>query len=174
MAPELDVNIKLEALRGGGVQTFEVAAESEPPDVIFWDNRVFRYQRTDGVWDQKKHVYRESTARSLSKDGSKLHQASVGKYSAPPRAEPPPPDTTEIDAEARKLSLSLTAGQLEQLKRVRERGGYPSSKAALVAGLELLERGGAISNDALLNMLSKRLRGLEAAPVQGNVVGMKA
>lgn len=160
------MNIKLEALRGGGVQTFEVAGDSEPPDVIFWDNRVFRYQRTDGVWDQKRHVYRESTACTLSEDGAKFHPASVGVYAAAPAPAPTEVDDTELDAEMRKLSMTLTAGQMEQLKRLRERDAYPNTKAVLMAGLELLERGGALSNDALISMLSKRLRGLEAVPTQ--------
>lgn len=168
------MNIKLEALRGGGVQTFEVAADGDPPDVIFWDNRAYRYQRTDGVWDQKKHVYRESSACRLTEDGGKFEAAGVGEYAAVSAPEPALVDEADFDKELRKLSLSLTAGQLEQLKRLRERGGHASNKAVLMAGLDLLERGGAISNDALITMLSKRLRGLEAAPQQGKVVGLKA
>ncbi len=154
------MNIKLEALRGGGGQSFEVAAESDPPDVLFWDNRVFRYQRTDGVWDQKKHVYRESTASFLSQDGVRFEPFVPSERIAP---EPPKaaPVESDYDAALKKLSFTLTAAQLEQLKRIRERGNYPSNKAALIAGLELLERGGSISNEALISMLSKRLRGLD-------------
>lgn len=154
------MNIKLEAQRGGGVQTFDVSSESDPPDVIFWDNRVFRYQRTDGVWDQKKHVYKEASAACLSEDGSKLQPAAIGELAAPAAPQPPAPDA-DFDEELRKVSLSLTAPQADMLKRMRERGGFPSNKAALLAGLEALERGGALSNDALLAMLSKRLRGVD-------------
>jgi hypothetical protein len=63
---------------------------------------------------------------------------------------------------ARQFTLTLTAKQAEKLQRVREQGGYPNFKAALLAGLEAIEKGGVLNNDALLALLAKRLRGARA------------
>src|SRR5689334_23844640 len=63
--PEADVQIKLETQRGEAVHTADTAFDNDPPDVVFWNGRTFRLLRTDGVWDHKKHVYREASVHDL-------------------------------------------------------------------------------------------------------------
>jgi hypothetical protein len=157
---ERHVNIKLEEQRGGAVHTFDVATETTPPDVVFWDNRVFRYLRTDGVWDQKKHVYREATAHSLTDAGDKFVTPNGVPHITVPHLEAPREGADDEVEDIRKLNVSLTAKQAALLQQVRDAGGYASNKAAIIAGLEELEKASALSNEALLTLLAKRLRGM--------------
>lgn len=53
--------VKLEGLQGAALHTLEVEMAATPPDVLILGRRVFRFVRTDGVWDKKSHVYREAT-----------------------------------------------------------------------------------------------------------------
>lgn len=54
--------VKLEGLSGGTLHTVEIAMGAAPPDVLLVGRKIFRYLRTDGVWDRKAHVYREAIA----------------------------------------------------------------------------------------------------------------
>lgn len=145
------MHIKLETQRGEAIHTAETALEADPPDVVVWNGRTFRLLRTDGVWDHKKHVYREATVHDLG---------------GPPQAETSPPaqaPVAETPANAKKpktdrqLSAVLTREQAELLKRVKARGAFTSPKAAIIAGLEALDEKHAMSNDALLKLLAERL-----------------
>jgi hypothetical protein len=154
------LNIKLETDRGAHVHAAEIAHEGDPPDVIFWDKRVFRYVRTDGVWDQKKHVYREAVPLSLTaRQNARRAMAALETQMAQQAAA----KDAAAAREGRTITLNLTKPQAEQLMRARERGGYASNKAALVAGLEALDKADALTNDALLAVLARRLRGVTPA-----------
>lgn len=133
------MNVKLEDARGALLHAADVpAGEAEPPEAILWRGRVFRFARTDGLWDQKKHVYREASLLDLGGE-----------------AEPAP---AEPEEEAR-INVNLSPAQADLLKRVRQRGQFPTNKAALLAGLDALDHQGALSNEALISMIAKRLRG---------------
>ncbi len=140
------MNLKLEGRRGGLVHTLEAAIEEgEPPETIIWNRRVFRFARTDGVWDQKKHVYREATVFD------------AGESATEESAESACADAHEPE-DTRSVSLNLSPPQAALLQRVRDRGGYANNKAALLAGLKLLDSAGVMNNEALLALLAKRLR----------------
>jgi hypothetical protein len=145
------VQIKLETQRGEAVHTAETAFEADPPDVVVWNGRTFRLLRTDGVWDHKKHVYREATVHDLG--GAPQAEAPGG--AAAPAGE------TSLSAKKpktdRQLNAVLTREQAELLKRVKARGAFTSPKAAIIAGLEALDEKHAMSNDALLKLLAERL-----------------
>ncbi len=144
------MQIKLETQRGEAVHTAETAFEADPPDVVVWNGRTFRLLRTDGVWDHKKHVYREATVHDLG---------------GAPQAEAPgaaaPAGETALSAKKpksdRQLNAVLTREQAELLRRVKARGAFTSPKAAVIAGLEALDEKHAMSNDALLKLLAERL-----------------
>jgi hypothetical protein len=145
------VNIKLESTRGEAVHTAQGAFEADPPDVMVWNGRIFRFVRTDGIWDQKKHIYREASVHDLG---------SVPQDGADPAAPAPAPEPTlngKKPKSDRQVSANLTAAQAELLKRVKARGAFTSPKAALIAGLEALDEKHAMSNDALLKLLAERL-----------------
>lgn len=57
--------VKLEGLQGAALHTLEVEMAATPPDVLLLGRRVFRFVRTDGVWDKKSHVYREATTQKI-------------------------------------------------------------------------------------------------------------
>jgi hypothetical protein len=137
------VNIKLETPRGEAVHAAQVAFAADPPEIMLWNGRVFRLLRTDGVWDRKKHVYREAEVHDLG--------------SAPAPAEPAASVNGKKAKTDRRLSAVLTPAQAALLKRVRARGAYASPKAALLAGLEALDKKHSLSNDALLKLLAERL-----------------
>lgn len=141
------MNVKLEDARGALLHAADLPArgEGEPPEVISWCGRMFRFARTDGLWDQKKHVYREASFLDLGGEAEPETEA------APVEEE----DTAHISA-------SLTAAQSDLLKRVRQLGQFPNNKAALMAGLDALEHQSALSNEALISMIAKRLRGAGA------------
>lgn len=139
------VNVKLEDARGALLHAADVPnGDGEPPDVVAWGGRVFRFARTDGLWDQKKHVYREASLLDL------------GGEEAAPVVEAVEEDTTRISA-------TLSEAQAALLKRVRQRGSYANNKAALLAGLDALDHQVALSNEALISMIAKRLRGTGAS-----------
>ena len=144
------MQIKLETQRGEAVHTAETAFEADPPDVVVWNGRTFRLLRTDGVWDHKKHVYREASVHDLG---------GAPQAEAAPAAAPAP--ETALNAQKpktdRQLSAVLTREQAELLKRVKARGAFTSPKAAIIAGLEALDEKHAMSNDALLKLLAERL-----------------
>ena len=144
------MQIKLETQRGEAVHTAETAFEADPPDVVVWNERTFRLLRTDGVWDHKKHVYREASVHDLG---------GAPQAEAAPAAAPAP--ETALNARKpktdRQLSAVLTREQAELLKRVKARGAFSSPKAAIIAGLEALDEKHAMSNDALLKLLAERL-----------------
>ena len=143
------MQIKLETQRGEAVHAAETAFDNDPPDVVLWAGRTFRFVRTDGIFDQKKHVYREANVHDLG--GASQAEASP----AAPAAE------TALNAKKpksdRQLSAALTREQAELLKRVKARGAFTSPKAAIIAGLEALDEKHAMSNDALLKLLAERL-----------------
>lgn len=157
----LNLNIKLETDRGVHVHTADIERGGDPPDVIFWDSRVFRYVRTDGVWDQKKHVYREAESFSINAE-QRAEQAIAALEADQERAAVTARCSEELDG--RKFSLNLTKPQAQLLAALRERHGHASNKATLVAALEALDKASALNNDALLALLAKRLRGV--APSQ--------
>jgi hypothetical protein len=153
------LNIKLETDRGAHLHAAEIPREGDPPDVLFWDKRVFRYVRTDGVWDQKKHVYREVQAFSLNAAESSIQAIAALEVEqertalAARKAE---------EQNGRKITLNLTKPQADLLTALRERHGHASNKATVVAALDALEKASALNNDALLALLAKRLRGVGA------------
>ncbi len=152
------MNLKLENQRQVIVHTVDVEADPDaPPDAVVWESRVYRYVRTDGLFDQKKHVYREATivvvadpavaSGGADETVTELAQAQL-HAEARARAEG-----------ARKLEVTLSARQTALLQRVRAQGGYPNFKATLIAGLDALDKGVTLNNEALLGLLAKRLRG---------------
>jgi len=143
------VQIKLETQRGEAVHTAETAFEADPPDVVVWNGRTFRLLRTDGVWDHKKHVYREASVHDLG--GASQAEAAPAAPAAETALNAKKPKTD------RQLSAALTREQAELLKRVKARGAFTSPKAAIIAGLEALDEKHAMSNDALLKLLAERL-----------------
>jgi choline dehydrogenase-like flavoprotein len=155
------LNIKLETDRGVHIHAAEIPREGEPPDVLFWDGRVFRYVRTDGVWDQKKHVYREATSSSLNASQN-AEQAIAALEAAQERTALAAHSAEEQDG--RKVSLNLTKPQAALLGALRERHGHASNKATIIAALEAFDKASALNNDALLALLAKRLRGIGPAP----------
>lgn len=156
------MNLKLENQRQVIVHTVDVEVEADPPpDAVIWETRLYRYVRTDGVWDQKKHVYREATVLTLAdQNGTAAPETDEAILEiARTKAEA---EARERAEGARQFTLTLTAKQSEKLRRVREQGGYPNFKAVLLAGLEAIEKGAVLNNDALLALLAKRLRGARA------------
>ena len=143
------MQIKLETQRGEAVHTAETAFEADPPDVVVWNGRTFRLLRTDGVWDHKKHVYREASVHDLG--GASQAEAAPAAAAAETALNAKKPKTD------RQLSAALTREQAELLKRVKARGAFTSPKAAIIAGLEALDEKHAMSNDALLKLLAERL-----------------
>ena len=143
------MQIKLETQRGEAVHTAETAFEADPPDVVVWNGRTFRLLRTDGVWDHKKHVYREASVHDLG--GAPQAEAAPAAPAAETALNGKKPKTD------RQLSAVLTREQAELLKRVKARGAFTSPKAAIIAGLEALDEKHAMSNDALLKLLAERL-----------------
>lgn len=146
------MNIKLESLRGEVVHAAEGAFDADPPDVVRWNGRIYRFVRTDGIFDQKKHVYREASVHDLP--GTAQDGAVNGVETAP---TPEPPLNGKKVKDDRQVSANLTAAQAALLKRVKARGAYGSPKAALIAGLEALDEKHDMSNDALLKLLAERL-----------------
>ena len=145
------MQIKLETQRGEAVHTAETAFEADPPDVVVWNGRIFRFVRTDGIWDQKKHIYREASVHDL---GSAPQN---GADAAAPMPAPEPALNGKKTKSDRQISANLTAAQADLLKRVKARGAFTSPKAALIAGLEALDEKHTLSNDALLKLLAERL-----------------
>lgn len=143
------MDIKLESLRGEVVHTAPTAFDADPPDVIVWSGRTFRFVRTDGIFDQKKHVYREASVHDLG--GAPIN----GSASEP--ETPPVALNGKKPKDERQVSATLTVAQAALLKRVKSRGAYSSPKAALIAGLEALDEKHDMSNDALLKLLAERL-----------------
>ena len=145
------MNIKLETQRGEAIHAAEAAFEADPPDVVVWNGRTFRFVRTDGIFDQKKHVYREASIHDL---GSAPQN---GAEAAAPAPAPEPTLNGKKPKNDRQVSANLTAAQADLLKRVKARGAFTSPKAALIAGLEALDEKHTLSNDALLKLLAERL-----------------
>lgn len=145
------MNIKLESQRGEAIHAAEGAFEADPPDVVVWNGRIFRFVRTDGIWDQKKHIYREASVHDL---GSAPQN---GADAAVPTPAPEPSLNGKKTKSDRQVSANLTAAQADLLKRVKARGAFASPKAALIAGLEALDEKHTLSNDALLKLLAERL-----------------
>ena len=152
------MQIKLETQRGEAVHTAETAFDNDPPDVVLWNGRTFRLLRTDGVWDHKKHVYREASVHDL---GGAPQNSAEGEAVNGVDAAAAPADETKLNGKKpksdRQLSAALTREQAELLKRVKTRGAFGSPKAAVIAGLEALDEKHAMSNDALLKLLAERL-----------------
>ncbi|MBI3438251.1 MAG: hypothetical protein HY054_06310 [Proteobacteria bacterium] len=155
------MDIKLESQRGEVVHAAPTAFDADPPDVVLWCGRTYRFVRTDGIFDQKKHVYREASVHDLggvpqdgAGDGSAEHTVNgAGAASAPEAA----PLNGKKPKDDRQVSATLTAAQAALLKRVKARGAYASPKATIIAGLEALDEKHALSNDALLKLLAERL-----------------
>ena len=146
------MNIKLETKRGETVYAGEATLAGEAPDVLIWAGRVFRFVRTDGIWDQTKHVYCEASVHDM---GDAL---GVAPEAPPPEAAPEaPPSAGKKTKDDRQISATLSAAQAALLKRVKARGAFASPKAALIAGLEALDEKHTLSNDALLKLLAERL-----------------
>ena len=150
------MQIKLETQRGEAVHTADTAFDNDPPDVVFWNGRTFRLLRTDGVWDHKKHVYREASVHDLghSPQNGAANGVEHGAVNGAEAPEAPVKDKKKPD---RQISAALTPAQAELLKRVKTRGAFGSPKAAIIAGLEALDEKHAMSNDALLKLLAERL-----------------
>jgi hypothetical protein len=149
------VNIKLESPRGEAVHAANASFEADPADVIRWAGRTFRYVRTDGIFDQKKHVYREASVHDLPGAPAQIDTATDDGADTAPAGETTL--TGKRQKNDRQISATLTAAQAALLKRVRARGAHASTKAALIAGLEALEKKHTMSNEALLTLLSERL-----------------
>jgi hypothetical protein len=149
------VNIKLESPRGEAIHAADAAFEADPPDVVVWNGRIFRFVRTDGIFDQKKHVYREASVHDLG--ASPQDGAMNGVDTEAVASAPEPPLNGKKSKPDRQVSAALTAAQAELLKRVKARGAFASPKAALIAGLEALDEKHTLSNDALLKLLAERL-----------------
>jgi len=143
------VDIKLESLRGEVVHTAPTAFDADPPDVVLWSGRTFRFVRTDGIFDQKKHVYREASVHDLGGVSANGATSEPETAAAPLNGKKPKDD--------RQISATLTTAQAALLKRVKSRGAYSSPKAALIAGLEAIDEKHDMSNDALLKLLAERL-----------------
>ena len=154
------MNIKLESQRGETVHTADAAFEADPPEIMLWNAQVFRFLRTDGVWDHKKHVYREASVHDL---GCDMGAAAAPELDAAPAEEATLTGKKKND---RQISATLTAAQAALLKRVRARGAHASTKATLIAGLEALEKQHTVSNDALLKLLAERLEETRAESKQ--------
>ncbi len=82
----MQVLVKLENLSGAAMHTLEVAMGPAPPDVLLLGRKIYRYLRTDGVWDRKAHVYREATTLKAPRNVVRKLTASQ----KPPRAEQAP------------------------------------------------------------------------------------
>ena len=149
------MNIKLETQRGEAVHAAEAAFEADPPDVVVWNGRIFRFVRTDGIWDQKKHIYREASVHDLGGSPQDGAVNGVDTEAAPPA--PGPVLNGKKAKPDRQISAVLTTAQAALLKRVKTRGAFTSPKAALIAGLEALDEKHTLSNDALLKLLAERL-----------------
>ncbi len=63
--------VKLESLQGAALHMLEVEMAATPPDVLLLGRRVFRFVRTDGVWDKKSHVYREATIQKVDRSAAR-------------------------------------------------------------------------------------------------------
>jgi hypothetical protein len=151
-AEEPKVDIKLESLRGEVVHTAPSAFDADPPDIVVWCGRIFRFLRTDGIFDQKKHVYREGSVHDLG--GMVQDGAASGVETAPANGASL---NGKKPKDERQVSAVLTAAQAALLKRVKARGAYASPKAAIIAGLEALDEKHTLSNDALLKLIAERL-----------------
>ncbi|MFT3726239.1 MAG: hypothetical protein QM759_00225 [Terricaulis sp.] len=144
------MEVKLEGLRGEPVFTTDASVADNPPEVMLWNGRVFRHLRTDGVWDKKKHVYREAAVHDLGvAPDAALDETDEANAAAPVQDKKPRAD--------RQLNAVLNAAQAALLKRVRARGAFTSNKAAVLAGLDALDEKLTLSNDALLKLLAERL-----------------
>lgn len=152
------MQIKLETQRGEAVHAAETAFDNDPPDVVLWAGRTFRFVRTDGIFDQKKHVYREASVHDIggAPQNGADHEAVNGADAAAAPADEPKSNGKKTKSD-RQLSAALTREQAELLKRVKTRGAFGSPKAAVIAGLEALDEKHAMSNDALLKLLAERL-----------------
>lgn len=151
------MQIKLETQRGETVHTAETAFDADPPDVVRWAGRTFRFIRTDGIFDQKKHVYREASVHDLAgaaPQNDALNGADHGAVNGDGAAEAP---SKRRKKDERQISAVLTPAQAALLKRVKAQGAYASPKQAILAGLEALDEKHAMSNDALLKLLAERL-----------------
>ncbi len=151
------MQVKLETQRGETVHTADTAFDAEAPDVVVWDGRVFRFMRTDGIWDQKKHIYREASVHDLgpAQNGAQNDAQNDAENRAAEEAEAPAPKGKKKDD--RQISAVLTTSQAALLKRVKSQGAFASPKQAIIAGLEALDEKHAMSNDALLKLLAERL-----------------
>ena len=146
------MNVKLESPRGEAFHVAQAAFDADPPDVIRWAERTFRYVRTDGIFDQKKHVYREASVHDLPAEERPSSQVGAGQEGMVNRAE-----SGAKAKDERQVSLTLTGAQAALLRRVRTSGAHASPKAAIIAGLEALEGKHTVSNGALLKLLAERL-----------------
>lgn len=77
--------VKFEGLQGAALHTLEVEMAATPPDVLLLGRRVFRFVRTDGVWDKKSHVYREATTQKVDRAAARKLSAAQKR---PPRPAP--------------------------------------------------------------------------------------
>jgi hypothetical protein len=80
------VLVKLEGLQGAALHTLEVEMAATPPDVLLLGRRVFRFVRTDGVWDKKSHVYREATMQKVDRSAARKLSAAQKRASQPEAA----------------------------------------------------------------------------------------
>ena len=154
------MQIKLETQRGEAVHTAETAFDAEPPDVVLWAGRTFRFMRTDGIFDQKKHVYREASVHALGGAAVQTETVNGTDHSGVNGNGAAAPDETPLKGKKkddRQINAVLTTAQAALLKRVKTQGAYSSPKQALIAGLEALDEKHAMSNDALLKLLAERL-----------------
>jgi len=147
------VIIRLEMPHGALIHQADIVSDREPPDVVIWDRRTFRFVRTDGLWDQKRHVYREASVCDLNV-GCEIDAAPVAAFGVNDNAKG-----------GQRVRLTLTPAQAETLRRVRDRAGYASNKSTLLAGLAALDGVNAMSNEALVTLLAKRLHAAQPKPL---------
>lgn len=81
--------VKLEGLQGAALHTLEVEMAATPPDVLLLGRRVFRFVRTDGVWDKKSHVYREATSQKIERSAARKLSAAQKRASQSAEAHSP-------------------------------------------------------------------------------------
>ncbi len=154
------MQIKLETQRGEAVHTAETAFDNDPPDVVLWAGRTFRFMRTDGIFDQKKHVYREASVHDLGDAPIQTETVNGADHSGVNGNGAAATDEASSKGKKkddRQISAVLTTAQAALLKRVKTQGAYSSPKQAILAGLEALDEKHAMSNDALLKLLAERL-----------------
>lgn len=78
--------VKLEGFQGQALDTLEIEMPASPPEVLLLGQRVFRFARTDGVWDRKSHVYREASPLKAGRQVTRKFnqgQKQQGKAAAP-------------------------------------------------------------------------------------------